>query len=211
MSSIVVLISGNGSNLQAILDSIEAGQISAKVSAVISNKAEAYGLTRAQNANIPAIVVSHKDFPDRESYDLALQEKIDRYTPDLVVLAGFMRILTADFVNHYAGKMLNIHPSLLPKYKGLNTFARAMENGEKEHGASVHFVTPDLDGGPVILQAPVTIEPDDNVESLTKKVQIQERMMYPRVVQWFVDGNIRLDNGIVYFKNHPVSKNGIEN
>lgn len=209
MKSIVVLISGNGSNLQAILDQTLSGEINGKVSAVISNQDDAYGLTRATNAQVPAISLSHKAFADRESYDQALQAKIDEFAPDLVVLAGFMRILTAEFVNHYAGRMINIHPSLLPKYKGLNTFARALEDNEHEHGASVHFVTPDLDGGPVIAQAVVTIEPNDDVESLKNKVQHQERIIYPKVVSWFCADHLKLVDNKVWYEGNPLGDTGV--
>lgn len=209
MKSIVVLISGNGSNLQAILDQTLSGEINGKISAVISNQADAFGLTRASNAQVPAITLSHKAFADRESYDHALQAKIDEFAPDLVVLAGFMRILTAEFVNHYAGRMINIHPSLLPKYKGLNTFARALEDNEHEHGASVHFVTPDLDGGPVIAQAVVPIEPNDDVESLKNKVQRQERIIYPKVVNWFCSNNLKLVDNKVWYEGNPLGETGL--
>ena len=206
--SIVVLISGNGSNLQAILDRIEEGKINGQVSAVISNKADVFGLERARQANVPAIVIDHKAFENREDYDRALGEEIDRHSPDLVVLAGFMRILTDDFVTHYSGRMLNIHPSLLPKYKGLNTHQRAIDAGDKEHGVSVHFVTPELDDGPVIIQSKVPIFEDDSAEELASRVQQQERNIYPLVVDWFcqqrlvmkenrafLDGNILAETG----------------
>lgn len=196
MKSIVVLISGNGSNLQAILDGIEAQQIEgAKVTAVVSNKAGAYGLQRAENANIAAHTLDHSQFEHRQDYDRALQALIDGYQPDLVVLAGFMRILSEGFVEHFSGRMLNIHPSLLPKYKGLHTHQRAIEAGDKEHGASIHFVTADLDGGPVIIQSKVPVFDDDNQDELAARVQEQERKIYPLVVNWFCQGRLTMENG----------------
>ena len=152
-----VLISGNGSNLQAMIDSIEAGQLQAEIVAVISNRPGVFGLERAVKAGIPAHCLDHKDFSDRNEFDAKLQSLIDSFSPDGVVLAGFMRILTPEFVEHFSGKLLNIHPSLLPKYKGLHTHQRAIDNGDKEHGVSVHFVTPELDGGPVIIQSRVPV------------------------------------------------------
>ena len=167
---IVVLISGSGTNLQALIDQIHQGDTPARVVAVISNRADAYGLQRAEQAGIPARVLSHRDFDSREAYDTALRALIDTYHPDLIVLAGFMRILSDNFVRHYQGRMINIHPSLLPHYKGLNTHQRAIEAGDTEHGCSVHYVTPELDGGPVILQAGVPIDASDPPESLAQKV-----------------------------------------
>ena len=198
---IVVLISGNGSNSQAIIDQCEQGKIDGQVVAVISNKADVYGLERAKKANIDAITLSHKGYPSRDEYDVALRQTIDKYQPALVVLAGFMRILTADFVNHYKGRMLNIHPSLLPKYQGLNTHQRALDAGDEEHGVSVHFVTEELDGGPVILQAKVPIFAGDTADDLAERVHEQEHRIYPLVINWFcqsrltmVDSRAMLDN-----------------
>mgnify|MGYP003574090715 CR=1 FL=1 len=152
---------------------------------VVSNKTDAYGLTRAKNADIETITLSHRDFESRESYDQALMAKIDQLQPDLIVLAGFMRILTPEFVQHYQGKLLNIHPSLLPKYQGLNTHQRAIDAGDKEHGVSVHFVTEELDGGPVILQAKVPVFDGDTSDDLAERVHEQEHRIYPLVVKWF--------------------------
>lgn len=194
MKSIVVLISGNGSNLQAIIDQCQAKNIAGNVTAVISNKPDVYGLQRATDAGIPAHVLNNRDYTERADYDSALMQCIDQYQPDLVVLAGFMRILTADFVEHYHGKMLNIHPSLLPKYKGLHTHQRAIDAGDSEHGASVHFVTPDLDGGPIIIQSRVPIFADDQAEDLAERVQQQERSIYPLVVNWFCAGRLVMQN-----------------
>lgn len=186
---VVVLISGSGSNLQALID----GQLPIDISAVISNRADAFGLDRAKQANIPAICLNHEEFPDRESFDRQLMAKIDEFQPQLVVLAGFMRILTADFVRHYYGRLLNIHPSLLPKYQGLHTHKRALEAGDKEHGVTVHFVTEELDGGPSIIQASVPILPSDNENSLAQRVLNQEHQIYPLAVRWFAEGRLKLD------------------
>ena len=192
--SIVVLISGNGSNLQAILDKVEAGKIAGKVTAVISNRSDAYGLQRAKIAGVHAQCIAHNAYESRLEYDQALLQCIDGFAPDLVVLAGFMRILSPEFVNHYAGRMLNIHPSLLPKYKGLHTHQRAIEAGDTEHGATVHFVTADLDGGPVIIQSKVPVFADDTETELADRVQQQERDIYPMVVNWFCQQRLRMEN-----------------
>ena len=202
---LVVLISGNGSNLQAIIDAIAAGEIPAQIRAVISNNPDAYGLERARRAGIPVEVVDHRDFPDRESYDRALQAVIDRYRPDLVVLAGFMRILTPAFVEHYAGRMLNSHPSLLPRYQGLDTHRRVLETGDSVHGVSVHFVTPELDSGPIVLQAEVPVEPGDTEDDLARKVHAEEHVIYPRVIRWFAEGRLRLDGDRVLLDGQPMS------
>lgn len=192
-NKIVVLISGNGSNLQAIIDACENGQINGEVIGVISNKAGVYGLERAANHDIAYDVVDHKAFESREDYDQALMQIIDNYDADLIVLAGFMRILTKDFVNHYLGRMLNIHPSLLPKYQGLNTHQRAIDAGDTEHGVSVHFVTPELDGGPVILQAKVPVFPEDTIDELSERVHEQEHRIYPLVVNWFTQNRLSMN------------------
>ena len=192
--SIVVLVSGNGSNLQAIVDQISQQKINAKVVAVFANKKDAYGLTRAKNANIPSVFINHKEFNSREDYDAEMMHCIDQYSPDLIVLAGFMRILTPSFVEHYQGKMLNIHPSLLPKYKGLDTHQRAINAGDNEHGASVHFVTAELDGGPVVLQSKVPIFAEQDAQELANRVQQQERQMYPLVISWFCAGRLKMIN-----------------
>lgn len=189
---VVVLISGGGSNLQALIDAAAKGLIKISIRAVISNQADAYGLQRASSAGIETRVLSHRDFTSRESYDRALMGLIDEFDPGLVVLAGFMRILTPDLVDHYQGRMLNIHPSLLPKYRGLHTHQRALEAGETMHGASVHFVTVELDGGPLVLQARVPVEPDDDADTLAARVLTKEHIIYPRVVGWFADGRVGL-------------------
>ena len=192
--SIVVLISGSGSNLQAIIDATQNGIIPARINAVICNKQDAYGLTRAADAGLVTNVISHKNYESREHFDEALKGVIDQYSPDLVVLAGFMRILTPEFVRHYSGRMLNIHPSLLPKYRGLNTHQRAIEAGEPEHGVTVHFVTEELDGGPNVLQARVPIDKDETPESLAGKVLLQEHQIYPRAIKWFAEGRLSMND-----------------
>ncbi|WP_091516409.1 phosphoribosylglycinamide formyltransferase [Microbulbifer yueqingensis] len=190
---VAVLISGSGTNLQALIDAAAAEDAGFELCAVISNKADAYGLTRARDAGIPAAVVSHRDYADRESFDRALIECIDGHGAELVVLAGFMRILTPGFVRHYSGRLLNIHPSLLPKYQGLNTHQRALDAGDAEHGVTVHFVTEELDGGPPIVQAVVPVEPGDTAGILAKRVQQREHSIYPLAVRWFAGGRLRMD------------------
>ena len=189
---LVVLISGNGSNLQVLIDDIAAKRLAANIVAVISNRADAFGLERAKQAAIPTTIVDHTQFTSREAFDQALQTCIDAFQPDLVILAGFMRILTNGFVTHYAGRMLNIHPSLLPLYKGAHTHQRVLADKAKEHGVSVHFVTPELDGGPVIMQAKVSVLPSDTPDSLAKRVQVQEHVIYPQVIRWFVENRLQL-------------------
>ncbi len=189
--NVVVLISGSGSNLQALIDSLGEDN-PVRIRAVVSNRAEAFGLQRAQAAGIATHVVQHKDFADREAFDAALIEIIDTHKPQLVVLAGFMRILTSSFVRHYHGRLLNIHPSLLPKYKGLDTHRRAFEAGDREHGCSVHFVTEELDGGPVAIQASLNIEPGESIGELTDRVHAAEHIIYPLAVRWFAEGRLRL-------------------
>ncbi|WP_407296404.1 phosphoribosylglycinamide formyltransferase [Stutzerimonas zhaodongensis] len=189
--NVVVLISGSGSNLQALIDSLgEHNPV--RICAVVSNRAEAFGLQRAQAAGIDTHVVHHKRFADREAFDAALRDVIDAYEPQLVVLAGFMRILTAGFVRHYQGRLLNVHPSLLPKYKGLDTHRRALDAGDKEHGCSVHFVTEELDGGPVALQACLSVDPNESIDQLTDRVHAAEHLIYPLAVRWFAEGRLRL-------------------
>lgn len=187
---IVVLISGSGSNLQAIIDAAAASG-SYKIAGVLSNRADAYGLVRAANAAIPTAVVEHAQFADRESFDAALMHQIDSWKPDLVVLAGFMRILTEGFVQHYNGRLINIHPSLLPKYKGLNTHARAIEAGDSEHGCTVHFVCPELDAGAPIIQAATPVYSEDSIESLQQRIHELEHRIYPVAVEWFAAGRLQ--------------------
>ena len=194
MYKIIVLISGTGSNLAKIIEHIDAGNINAEIVAVISNRADAYGLKHATKAQIPTEVLEHSRFADRESFDQALAKIIDSYAPDLIVLAGFMRILSDAFVEKFQGRLINIHPSLLPKYKGLHTHKRALENSEKEHGATVHFVIPELDAGEIILQGVVPVKAGDNEESLAKRVHQIEYIIYPKAIQWLAEGKtINLD------------------
>ncbi|MEI7237298.1 phosphoribosylglycinamide formyltransferase [Pectobacterium brasiliense] len=190
MKNIVVLISGHGSNLQALIDACKNARLKGKIVAVFSNNAEAYGLERAQDADIPTCVLNPEDFADRAAFDAALANEIEQYEPALVVLAGYMRILSPEFVAQFTGKMLNIHPSLLPKYPGLHTHRKALENGDREHGTSVHFVTDELDGGPLILQAKVPVFSDDTEESLSERVKTHEHTIYPMVINWFLNGRL---------------------
>ncbi|AUU01601.1 phosphoribosylglycinamide formyltransferase [Morganella morganii] len=204
---LVVLISGSGSNLQALIDACDSKALNAEIVAVFSNKAGAYGLLRAQQTGIPALSLSPAEFSSRDAFDAALQVQIDEYQPDLIILAGYMRILTPAFVRHYHGKMLNIHPSLLPKYPGLHTHRKALENGDAEHGTSVHFVTEELDGGPVILQARIAVLPDDTEDTLTARIQQEEHRIYPQVVNWFVQGRLVLKEDGIYLDGKLYSHN----
>lgn len=190
--NVVVLISGNGSNLQALLDS-QSPQNPMHICAVLSNRADAYGLTRAKQTHTPTHTLDHKTFPSREAFDCALMAAIDAYQPQLVVLAGFMRILSSQFVEHYKGRLLNIHPSLLPLYKGLDTHQRVLTAGEREHGCSVHFVTAELDGGPVVAQAVLSIQTGESAEQLAQRVHQLEHKLYPQVVRWFAEGRLSLE------------------
>lgn len=203
--SIVVVISGNGSNLQSITDGIASGQIHAKIRAVISNVPDAYGLTRAETARIPTETVDHTQFEDREDFDRELRATIDHYSPELVILAGFMRKLGSSFVEHYRGRLLNIHPSLLPAYPGLHTHQRALADEATEHGASIHFVTADLDAGPIIIQSAVPVKEDDDETSLARRVQKEEHIIYPMVVGWFIDKRLELVDDQVLLDGIPLS------
>lgn len=189
---VVVLISGGGSNLQALIDGTQA-DLPIRIRAVVSSEADAFGLERARQAHIETRVLSHRDYASRDAYDAALGVLIEDLGAGLVVLAGFMRILTPTFVARFQGRMLNIHPSLLPKFRGLHTHQRALEAGETVHGASVHFVTDELDGGPLVLQARVPVEPGDDADVLAARVLKQEHRIYPRVVRWFAQGRLKLD------------------
>jgi phosphoribosylglycinamide formyltransferase-1 len=209
MKRIVVMISGSGSNLQTIIDQIHRSQDAAQIVCVISNKPDAFGLQRAKDAGIAHVCVdSQSTSDDRAAYDQLLVSTIEEYQPDLIVLAGFMRILSEAFVNQYLGRLINIHPSLLPKYKGLNTHQRAIDNGDTEHGVSVHFVTPELDGGPVILQAKVPIFPEDNADDIAERVQVQEHQIYPLVVRWFVQNRLIMNDGRAFMDQHVLGING---
>lgn len=203
---LVVLISGRGSNLQAILDQTASGELPVEIAAVISNRPGVAGLDRARQAGVSALELDHKNFPDRPAFESALIERIDHQRPDLVILAGFMRVLTAGFTEHYRGRLLNIHPSLLPKFRGLHTHERALAAGETEHGASIHFVTAELDGGPVIVQARVPILPDDDPDTLAARVLEQEHRLYPQAIRWFAEGRLRLDGERVLFDGQPLDR-----
>src|SRR4051812_250866 len=200
MKNIVILISGRGTNMQAIVRAAQNEHWPVNIAAVISNRADAPGLIFAERNGIPTAVVLHRDYATREEFDAALKEKIEAYSPDLVVLAGFMRVFTAGFVAHYANRMLNIHPSLLPSFIGLATHRQALSAGVKIHGATVHFVTADLDHGPIVAQAAVQVEENDTEHSLSVRVLSQEHVIYPRAVRWFVEGRLVLDHGLVHVK-----------
>lgn len=189
MKKIVILISGRGSNLQALLSA----KLPCNISAVISNRAEADGLTIAQQHGIATSVIPHRDYADRASFDAALSQLIDSYQPDFIVLAGFMRILTTAFVNHYRGKLINIHPSLLPAYTGMNTHERALQDGVKIHGCTVHFVTPDLDHGPIIIQAAIPVLSNDTVQTLSERVLKQEHFIYAQAIRWLCTDQVTLN------------------
>ncbi|QNA91146.1 phosphoribosylglycinamide formyltransferase [Massilia sp. Dwa41.01b] len=197
MKNIVILISGRGSNMEAIVRALEAEGWPARVAAVISNRPDAAGLGFAEARDIATAVVPSKGFATRSEFDAALQRQIDRFAPDLVVLAGFMRILTAPFVEHYAGRMLNIHPSLLPAFPGLDTHEQALAAGVREHGATVHFVTAELDHGPVVAQARVAVLPGDTADSLAARVLVEEHKLYPMAVRLFVEDRLRIEQGEV--------------
>ena len=198
MKRLVILISGRGSNMQAM---VEAGL---PVAAVISNRADAAGLAYAAGRGIATAIVPHRDYATREAFDAALAQAIDAFRPDLVALAGFMRILTGDFVLHYQGRLLNIHPSLLPAFPGLDTHARALAAGVKLHGCSVHFVTAELDHGPIVIQAAVPVLPHDDEARLAARVLAEEHRIYPQAARWFLDGKLVIDGGVVRVKgDHP--------
>ncbi|MGB7193549.1 MAG: phosphoribosylglycinamide formyltransferase [Collimonas pratensis] len=203
MRSIVILISGRGSNMQAIVRAAQAEQWPARIAAVISNRADAEGLKFAAAQGIPTAVVANKDYPDREQFDAALRIAIDSFAPDLVVLAGFMRILTAPLVEHYAGRMLNVHPSLLPSFTGMATHRQALAAGVKLHGATVHFVTPTLDHGPIVAQVAVPVLEGDTEQSLEQRVLVEEHQLYPRAVRWFVEDRLAIEDGRVRVGAQP--------
>jgi len=206
--NICVLISGTGSNLQALMDACSAGRINGRIAAVISNKADAYGLARARNTDIATHVISHQDYETREQYDAALTQLLEQINADCIVLAGFMRILTPGFVEHFSGKLLNVHPSLLPKYKGLNTHQRAIDNKDEEHGVSVHFVTAELDGGPVIVQSRVPVFDYDTAEELAERINEQELRIYPLVVKWFCEGRLAMKDNKAIFDDEFLPETG---
>lgn len=206
MLKIAVLISGSGSNLQAIIDAINTGALNAEICGVLANKADAYGLVRAQAAKIPTAVLINSHFPDRESFDSAMLKQLDAWSPDIVVLAGFMRILSSHFVEHYAGRLLNIHPSLLPKYKGLHTHRRVLEAGDTLHGCSVHFVSPELDGGPVVAQSIIPVLSGDDETTLSQRVHKSEHLLYPQVLIWIAQGDLYFHEGRPFFKGSALQQ-----
>ena len=191
---VVILISGRGSNLQAIINAAAEDELPVDIRAVISNRPAAEGLQHAINAGIPAEFIDNAEFPDRESFDKALMACIERFQPKLVILAGFMRILTAEFVQHYSGRMLNIHPSLLPAFPGMHTHRRALEAGSKQHGASVHFVTEDVDAGAVVLQSQLAVQEQDTAATLAARVLELEHHLYPLAIRWFAEGRLQLNS-----------------
>lgn len=202
---VVILISGSGTNLQALIDGA-AHDLPVDIRAVVSNRADAFGLERARRAGIETRTLDHREFDSRETYDAALINLIDGFQPGLVILAGFMRILTPDFVRHYAGSLMNIHPSLLPRHRGLSTHARAIEAGDPEHGATVHFVTEELDGGPAIICAKVPVMVGDTPEALAARVLEQEHVIFPTAVRWFAQGRLRLAGAQVILDGEPLKR-----
>jgi phosphoribosylglycinamide formyltransferase-1 len=207
---IVVLLSGRGSNYQAIMDKIQAESLPIKVEAVISNRADAAGLLKAKAEGIPAIALPRAAYPDRDQFDLALRDLIDQYEPDLVVLAGFLHVLNEAFVHHFYGRIINLHPSLLPKHKGLHAHRQAMAAGDKKHGATVHFVSPLLDEGPIIAQSACDISPDDTIEAVRARVLVLEHALYPQVIQWILEQRVLLDkDNQVWLDGVAVSKVGV--
>ena len=204
-----VLISGNGSNLQAIIDTISERSINCEIRLVLSNRSDAYGLTRASQAGITTRVINHRDFADRLSFDRAMMEVLDPLQPDVLILAGFMRILSSEFVQHYHGRMINIHPALLPDLKGLDTHQRALDGNHGRHGATVHYVTPDLDSGPAIVQGSLDIREDDDAKSLQQRVHRIEHRIYPLVVEWLAEGRLTYDESI-FLDGNRLDERGIQ-
>jgi phosphoribosylglycinamide formyltransferase-1 len=206
---LVIVISGRGSNLQAIIDATREGRLPAAIRAVIGNNPTAPGLTIARAAGLVTEIVDHRAYPDRAAFDKALMHAIDRYTPRLVVLAGFMRILGADFIHHYAGRLINVHPSLLPAFRGLDTHARALAAGARQHGASVHFVTNEVDGGPIILQAAVPVQLGDDAATLAARVLEQEHRILPLAIRWYLEDRLSVRDGRVLFDGRVQSEQGL--
>lgn len=207
---LAVLISGSGSNLQAIIDACRSGALDAEIRLVLSNRADAYGLTRAQAAGIPTALLSHKDYASRDAFDQAMIDVLDQARPDTLVLAGFMRILTPVFVEHYTGRLLNIHPSLLPRHKGLDTHQRALDAGDNQHGCSIHFVTAELDGGPVVAQASFAVDTNDTADTLAQKVHQREHRLYPLVLSWRAQNRLYLDGKTVMLDQLPLPAEGYQ-
>lgn len=206
---LAVLISGNGSNLQAIIDACRSGQLNAEVALVLSNRPQAYGLERARNAGIDTMTLDHKDYADRAAFDAALAGKLEQADVDWIVLAGFMRILTTAFVERFLGRLINIHPSLLPKYPGLDTHARALEANDDEHGATVHFVTPTVDAGPAILQGRLAIQAGDTADDLQRRVYTLEHQIYPVAIQWLIEGKVAFEDGKATWLHRPICIPGL--
>lgn len=211
MKKIAVLISGQGTNLQTIIDACHSGDIPAKITCVVSNKADAYGLVRAKQAQIPQAVFLRKNFANNLEMDNAIGDYLQSLAVDLIVLAGYMKILTPEFTQRFAGKILNIHPSLLPKYAGLNTYQRAIAAGDNEHGTTVHFVNEDVDGGAIVLQAKVPIFPEDSIEEVEARTREQEYRIYPIVIKWFIEERLRLKDNLAYLDGKPLLKSGYTN
>ncbi len=207
---LAILISGKGSNMAAIARACTEGRIAGEVVVVISDRPGVAGIERAREMGIPTHVVPWRDFPDRDAFERVLHDVLETYSPDVIVLAGFMRILTPQFVERYAGRMLNIHPSLLPKYRGLHTHRRVLEAGDREHGASVHFVTAELDGGPVVLQSRIPVVPDDTEETLSARVQATEHIIYPEVVAWLAQGRLTWRDGRPWLDGKPLVEPVVE-
>ncbi|MFB2538057.1 MULTISPECIES: phosphoribosylglycinamide formyltransferase [unclassified Acinetobacter] len=206
---IAVLVSGSGSNLQALIDAQKAGQIQAEIVGVLSNKSDAYALQRAKNANIDTAIIQHQDFPTRASFDAAMHQQLIDWQVDIVILAGFMRILSGEFVTKWQGKMLNIHPSLLPAYKGMHTHQRVLDSGDVWHGCTVHFVTAELDAGQAIVQGVLKVSYQDDVNSLSQRVHQLEHLIYPQAVAWLCNSQLKYINQshVEYQKqplNHPI-------
>ena len=206
---LAILISGRGSNLQRFIDACSTGELAAQISVVISNNPGAAGLQRARRAGLHAVCIDHRDFETREAFDQALVDELGKHSAALVLLAGFMRILTPVLIEPYLGRLLNIHPSLLPKYPGLNTHQRALDAGDSEAGVTVHFVTPELDGGPPVLQARVPVLPDDTAATLAARVAIEEHVIYPLVVKWYIAGRLALTGSGATLDGHPIPATGI--
>lgn len=211
MKKIAVLISDQGNNLQAIIDACQTQQIPTEIVCVISNKANAFGLIRAQSAGIFSRVFLRNNFESNLAMDQSIADELDKFDVDLIVLAGYMKILTPEFIQRFEGKIINIHPSLLPKYPGLNTYQKALDTGDREHGTTVHFVNEEVDNGAIILQAKVPIFDNDTVEVIEARTREQEYRIYPIVVKWFVENRLKLQNGVAYLDNIPLPEQGYAN